>query len=143
MSGRKIVALVCLIAGLAGAVYGSGILSISNQKPRTPEDKLIAMWNADLAILEKTKSLPDAFFDIADVDYLPSGDVLKKLLLTRKPEIKTKADGKHSLQIFLDEMPNEKAVLVQYDVVDKASGNTIWELNRSIPFKISPNEKLQ
>jgi hypothetical protein len=88
----------------------------------------------DLQLLKKTKTFPaKEWMNISQVeissDASPVQDWISKdsLVITKKP------DGDFKLNVFatlwLDE--NRYGAIIQYDLVDLKTKNTVWELNRT------------
>ncbi len=108
------------------------LMDLSLFTAASPEKKFMTAWQADITRLDSAHSLPNGFKDLKKVGFTCSSERLKKafdkypLTLERNPQ------GKFNLEIFADEVEGG-SVVVQYDLVDVKSGNTVWELGRTFP----------
>jgi len=137
-SGRKIVSAVLLTIGIMLVLY-SAIRKWHGPNPNTVRyEQLRSSWMADVARLREAKAFPPEIDDISDLKFdMPEGP-LKQFVTRAHPAFTTKPEGKFELHLFMDEMPTEKGVILRYDLVNKATGNTVWEVSRSLPVKLSP-----
>jgi hypothetical protein len=101
-----------------------------------PERKFMEAWGSDVKHLAKINALHPGFSDLALVKVKTSSDRLKKSFkLYPIEEFKPKPNGHYTLEIFLDEI-EDGGVVVQYDLVERKSGNTVWELGRTFPHRL-------
>jgi hypothetical protein len=117
---------------------------------KTPYSKLITSWTDDVHVLEKSKKLPKEWSEIKELEIKgdnswPIQDWLGKIRDTKakpgseasqKPPIKLNPKGHFKLEVFLVHWIEEYryGVMLQYHLVDIASKNTIWELDRTYPL---------
>jgi hypothetical protein len=100
----------------------------------TPKEKFIASWQDDVQLLQKTKNLPDAWHHIREVeiksDNSPAADWVESL----KPRIRIDPLGNYKLNIMVIHWieKNKYGAIIQYSITDLKSGNTVWEISRTL-----------
>ncbi len=115
---------VILVVGVA-----LSIPQIRNFVQPKPYAKYFKAWTDDVEILRSKNKLPEQFNDVKEVKISTQNEALRKYY-ENSPVIHTKPDGAHILEIFLGEL-EQGGLVVQYDLVNISSGNTIWEYART------------
>ena len=93
------------------------------------------IWARDLEKLQKTKHLPSGFFEIREVKMIFPAEKAKIFFAKIKnPDlIKSSTAGRFILEIFIDAIDAAQGggIMMQYDLIEIKSGNTVWELGRT------------
>lgn len=86
---------------------------------------------ADIAQLSSKKSLPVAFHDLYEIEKVPTDPVTKAWAERLDLDLPVSAKGQYKLEVLLlqEESENLTAIL-QYHLIHRASGNSVWELAR-------------
>lgn len=100
---------------------------------RPPEQKLQRLWEQDIERLRKAGQLPEAWDDIHEVKYFGGSDQARKWQENlRFPEDLDK-EGRHHLEVLLLIWQEDErtGAILQYNLVESASNEMIWELGRT------------
>jgi hypothetical protein len=99
-------------------------------------DRLLLAWGADLEILAQSKKLPAGWLNLKEVEYTPLSTAAGKWLETAKPRFPVKSAGQFKLEVMIDDwaIDGKSGAMIQYSLVELTSGNTIWELGRTLEF---------
>ena len=100
-----------------------------------PEKKLSIALQKDLAMLAKSEALHAGFQSLNEIKMVTTSQSLKDFNNKYPIGFETNPEGKFNLEIFMDEIESG-GIVIQYDLVDKKTGNTIWELGRTFPYKL-------
>ncbi len=97
--------------------------------------KFERQWAEDVQLLENSKKLPPAWFDVGEVELIGGNPETKSWL--RKIHVPVKANrpgGKYKLEVLVViwEADGKRGALVQYNLVDLKSKNMIAELARTL-----------
>tara|TARA_B100001248_G_scaffold262674_1_gene260762 strand:+ start:7811 stop:8293 length:483 start_codon:yes stop_codon:yes gene_type:complete len=97
------------------------------------------VWFDDIKKLEKADQLPDSWQQIRILQLQALSSKSALWLQESKHPIALNHKGKYLLEISVDHNEEEEslAVIMQYNLVDIASGNTLWEFGRTY---IIPNK---
>ncbi len=101
------------------------------------EKKFMTAWEDDINRLDRAKILPEGFRNLKKIKLFTHADKIKEAF--KKYPLATlteKNDGSFDLEIFADDIEGG-GVVIQYDLVELKSGNTIWELGRTFPQNIN------
>ena len=144
--GKKI-GLILLLASLVAIVWIAYVQLGVSYYTKPPYSKLIASWTDDVHNLEKMKKLPKEWSEIRELDIKgdnswPIQDWLGKIRdqkpkpgseSLQKPPIKLNPKGRYKLEVFLIHWIEgyRYGAVIQYHLVDLATTNTIWELDRT------------
>ena len=101
-----------------------------------PDKKFMLAWEDDLRRLERAKFLHPGFKDLKSVEFIATSDKIKTMLKKYPMKFKTNPAGHFKLEILLDEL-HQGGLMMQYDLVELKSGNTIWEQGRTFPQHLS------
>lgn len=143
---------MCLVTKYVSLIlFFSGLVFISFDKNLydyflPAEVQLSKKMNRDLENLEKTGHLHKNFRQASELKIIFGSEKTEKFfqrvelpLMLEKINQKKAEDTRLTSQEFLLEvfvdLLEEGGVILQYDLVDKKSGNTIWELSRT--YKLS------
>ncbi len=130
--------------GLLFLVFGILIVSFTYEDvlpffSKSDSGILKALWKEDIENLIAAGKMPDAYFSIREIEVMKTDTPESaQLLKEAQPRFMTIPQGQNRLRIFLDAWEaqdiRKKGVLVQLQLVDLKSGNTIWELSRTYPL---------
>lgn len=100
----------------------------------SPAERLESLWIRDLTTLIGNKSLHEGFFKVKEIKYNPVSESTKAWLKDIEPPLKTKPDGTYKLDVLLDDWADGKdfGIMIQYQLIDLSSGDTVWELGRTL-----------
>jgi hypothetical protein len=102
---------------------------------KASEKNFMTAWDNDIARLDRAHSLPAGFTNLKQVHLTTSSEKIKKAFGKYPLNLNRETDGKYNLDIFADEIDGG-GVVIQYDLIENRSGNTIWELGRTFPQKL-------
>lgn len=93
----------------------------------------------DLELLRDQNALPGAWKQLANVDYHSTTPETEAWLKEAKPTIPTQENGKYNLEVEITDWTEgaQYGGIAQFSLIDKESGNKIWELGRT--YKIGPD----
>jgi hypothetical protein len=138
------VAGLIFIFFIAAIGFGGGLAWVVHQAIKgirtqtfasIPADKkFILAWQEDLQRMDRLRTLPPGFKDLKSVEYIATTEKLKVMLKKYPMDFKTSGKGRYALEILLDELKGG-GLMMQYDLVDLKSGNTVWERGRTFPQK--------
>ena len=99
----------------------------------TPAKKFALATRTDIRLLEKNHYLPPAWSKIKSIEVSSDASHVQNWLTADAFDIPRKKDGEYNLEIFVSEWIDgyRYGALVQYDLVEIKTKNTIWELNRT------------
>jgi hypothetical protein len=106
----------------------------------SPEKKFMSAWQDDITRLDRAHSLPNGFKDLNKVGFTCSSERLKKAFDKYPLTLHRDPNGKFNLEIFADEVEGG-GIVVQYDLVEVKTGNTVWELGRTFPQNLDGKSK--
>jgi hypothetical protein len=112
----------------------SAALALFAHAPR--EKKFMTAWEHDLQRLKVAKSLHPGFESIKKIQLYSPSDRMKKIFKKYPINFELKPQGRYMLEVFMDEIEGGEGVVIQYDLVDTKTGNTVWELGRTFPHKL-------
>lgn len=144
---QKKFGLFLLATATLAVVFSGYSLRHLNYYLKQPFEKLIITWSEDVKNLERSKSLPKEWSDIKEFEIKgdnswPTQDWITQIKKkdTRKttntvliPPIKLNSSGRFKLEIFLIHWIEgyRYGAIVQYHLVEIATKNTVWELDRT------------
>lgn len=132
---RKGIGFALFIAAAAAAVFAAAQHYNVDYWLKPSKEKFAITWKKDVVALEKSQKLPKEWQQIRDIvvktDNSPAQNWVDGVALP----VQKKKDGLFRLDVFVAHwIENDKyGVLIQYNLVDLQSGNTTWELSRSLP----------
>jgi hypothetical protein len=129
----KIIALLFILSGIGLGVSGAYRSWLSSD-PAYGDKKLMDGWERDLQKLERTKFLHPGFQSLQNIQLISPSERLKNLYASKPLNLETHDNGKFSLEIFMDEVEGGGGVVIQYDLIDLTTGNTVWELGRTFSY---------
>jgi hypothetical protein len=90
-------------------------------------------WAHDFVEMKKQNQGHPGLNSIKNIHLVSHSAKLKKMYKNKPLPIILQKEGLYRLEIFLDEGEDNQAV-IQYDLVDIKSGNTVWEAGRLFPL---------
>ena len=102
----------------------------------SPAKKFMSAWQSDIERLDRAHLLPVGFKDLKKVRLTTSSEKIKKAYNQYPLNLNRDVKGKFNLEIFADEIDGG-GIVVQYDLVENKSGNTVWELGRTFPQNLA------
>lgn len=104
--------------------------------------RLEQMWSDDIRQLEASSKLPKQWFDIQEIEMIGGTPESKSWLRRIKVPLKVKEGGCCKLEVLLVawEETGTYGSLVQYNIVDLKTKNTLWELGRTFILAQEPGE---
>lgn len=108
-------------------------------------EKIETLWKQDLELLLRNNALPKQWVEVSEIKFFPLSEGTKRLIQDVKLPFREHKEGDYLLEISLDdwddksengaESGTEYGIMVQYNLINKKSGNTIWELGRTLIVK--------
>lgn len=122
--------LLCAAAGLTSYT----LLDFYRHQKAPLYKKLEAQWEADVRALEKSGKLPAAWKEVKEIKIIGGTPETKSWLKRIQIPLKENPDGKHRLEVLVVvwEENGKKGALIQYNLEDGASANTLMELGRTL-----------
>lgn len=126
-----------MVAGLLGwiAVSNDNFCLVCGFKSDSSSTNVNVMQNlliADLQLAAKNKELPDIWNQVLEVRYLYHSQKIQSKLNNNPIVSINKKGSKRMLVEFYDEPDDENFILVRYNIIDIASGNTVGEISRRL-----------
>lgn len=99
----------------------------------TAAERLESLWERDTISLAGSKSLPPQFLSIKEINFTYGSQTSENWMKAIQVPIRKKLDGKFRLEVFVDHWAEGKdyGAVIQYQLVDLNSNDTIWELGRT------------
>lgn len=130
--GLLTLAFGCLIAWYTYGAFTSWL------RP-TPASTFEKLWNEDLARLAGQKLLPKAWASIGELEITASNPETEIWKAQVHPLLPRVPGGKYKLEVFIDSWADEEeglsGALVEYHLIEIASGNTVWERGRTFVWR--------
>jgi hypothetical protein len=100
---------------------------------KPPAEKFLVSWTDDVQLLEKNQKLPKEWKDIKEISVKGDNSPVQEWIQKIKPPITKKATGRYRLEVFIIHWIDgyRYGTVVQYDLVDLVTNNTIWEISRT------------
>ena len=104
----------------------------------TPAKKFAMATRNDMKLLEKNHSLPKIWSKIKKIELSSDASHVQDWLNADAFDIPKTNNGDYTLDIFVSEWIDgyRYGALVQYDLIDIKTKNTVWELNRTYKLGI-------
>jgi hypothetical protein len=95
--------------------------------------RLERQWTADVKTLEASGKLPRVWFDVKDIKVIGGTPETKQWLRRIKIPLKPNPKGHHHMEILVVawEESGKRGALVQYNIEDGKTTNTLLELGRT------------
>jgi hypothetical protein len=95
---------------------------------------LNVLWKDDVKLLVKAQKLPKAWGEIRNIHVDTASPIAAKWMKNIEVPIKVRHDGGYRLDILIDHWiyQGHLGAMIQYNLVDLKSGNTVWELGRTL-----------
>lgn len=103
-----------------------------------PNQKFASSWANDLTLLERTQHLPKEWSDLKEITFSSNESAVYSWYQASGVRLDTKPTGKYKLEILALHQINgyRYGVMLQYNWIDLATGNTIGELGRTLKLGI-------
>lgn len=136
---KKIIGLLFLSGLTTGAYFfAKEDLTFSEDLSSTssPTASLMAMMKYDFAKLKKSKSLPEALYEVQEIQFNNRSENLDLKNNELSEFINLKRSGKLKLVVEFYPFPEEATShLVQFNWINVKSKDKIWEINRVYKLK--------
>ncbi len=98
-----------------------------------PHKKFALATRTDFNLLMKNHYLPPSWSNIRTIEISSDASHVQDWLGPEAFDVKKKADGEFALKVFVSEWIDgyRYGALVQYDLINLKTKNTVWELNRT------------
>lgn len=112
-------------------VFAAGVFVL--KKEASAPEKLEMLIEKDLDLLRQNGSLPKELNSLAKLEVYGGTDQAKVWINNLSLPFKLAEDGTHDLEVLVVdwEEGTKDGVMVQYNLVDRKSGNMVWELGRT------------
>jgi len=132
-------AVILLFAGLIGYYSYKDVVPFMSG---SASERLESLWKRDIIQLTGAKQLPEAFYQIKEVEYKFGSQTAEGWIKGMHPPLVTKPNGNFKLDVFVDHWQEGKeyGAVIQYNLVSLADNNTVWEMGRTL--KLGEREDL-
>lgn len=102
----------------------------------SPKEKFISSWQSDINALESAHKLPSPWKHIRQIEFKSDNSPAADWLDSLKKQFQLDPNGSYKLNVMVIHWieKNRYGAIVQYSITDLKSGNTIWELSRTLPL---------
>ena len=99
-----------------------------------PKEKFLSSWQEDVRLLKKKNALPASWDHIREVEVKSDNSPAIDWIESLKSQVKIDPNGTHKLNVLVIHWieKTKYGVIVQYSITDIKSGNTIWEISRTL-----------
>ncbi|MGE3974738.1 MAG: hypothetical protein AB7F59_09465 [Bdellovibrionales bacterium] len=93
-----------------------------------------SVWDRDIGFLKEKKGFHAGVENLKMVEFSSADERIRDWIDHYKPSFQVHTEGNYKLEVILDSWADglEKGVIVQYHLIDLSSGDTIWELGRTL-----------
>lgn len=100
----------------------------------TPKEKFLTSWQDDVRLLRKNHSLPASWDHIREVEVKSDNSPALDWIESLKQQIHIDPNGTFKLNVMVIHWieKNKYGAIVQYSITDTRSGNTVWEISRTL-----------
>lgn len=100
----------------------------------TPKEKFMTSWKEDVNLLRKSKKLPAGWDHLRDVEIKSDNSAAIDWSANLKQQIPTDPNGTYKLGVMVIHWieGNKYGAIIQYSLTDLKSGNTVWEISRTL-----------
>jgi hypothetical protein len=133
-----------LIWCAAAAILAIVAMDVWDQQTAPIYKRLERQWHDDIRELEDSKKLPAAWFDVGQIEIVGGTNETKDWLKHIQSPLTPKANGHYKLDVLLVgwEETGKRGAMIQYNLEDLGTKNTIWELGRTLILSPQPNPSL-
>lgn len=126
--GFLLILVSLLILGAVAAAYFKADYWVLS-----PKEKFLRSWQEDQAILKKAGNLPEGLSHLRQVEIRSDNSPAQEWLADLKGKIPLDPNGTFKLSVMVIHWieSNRYGAVVQYNLVDLKSGNTVWEFSRT------------
>lgn len=135
---RKGIGFILLIVALASLGLVSYAVFRVDYWLAPPPEKFKRSWYEDVQLLEKSKSLPKEWQSIREISIKADNSPAQDWIAELTAPITVTKDGHYRLDVFIIHWIEKEryGVVIQYNLVELKSQNTIWELGRTLKLGI-------
>jgi hypothetical protein len=100
----------------------------------SPKEKFMSSWQDDVRLLRKKKALPAPWDHIREIEVRSDNSPAIDWVDSLKKQIKIDPNGTYKLNVMVIHWieKTKYGAIVQYSITDLKSGNTIWEISRTL-----------
>lgn len=97
-------------------------------------EQIKMLWEQDLELLVRNRSLPKEWIKVSEVKYFPLTDSVKELLTKIQPPLSQHENGSYRMEVTIDDWKDDSdyGLMIQYQIFDMPSDNLVWELGRTL-----------
>ena len=130
----KNLGLILIVAATIMSLWAASAIFNVSYWLLSPEQKFYKSWQADLALLEKSKTLPKQWSLIKELTIKAANAPAQDWIAINRPPIKLNPSANYRLDIFVIHWLEgyRYGVVIEYNLVDLRNENTIWELGRTL-----------
>lgn len=138
MSRRRI-GLLIMALGLAVLSYVA--FDLYGSRPQPLHKQLERLWADDIRTLEASKKLPAVWADVGKIGVIPTDPETKEWLGHIQVPLKPNPNGTHTMEVLLVgwEESGKRGVMIQYNIEDAKTKNTLMELGRNLILSAPEN----
>lgn len=131
---RKFLGFIFIIVALTVAGGVVAVATKSDYWLLSPKEKFLRSWQDDLNLLQKRKALPEGFSHLKSVEIRSDNSPASEWVESLRSKIPLDPTGTYQLKIMVVHWidGNKYGTIVQYTLVDTRSGNTVWEISRTL-----------
>jgi hypothetical protein len=131
---RKGVGFLLLLVSLLVAAGVAAVTFHADYWMLAPKDKFLRSWQEDLKLLRKNKALPASWDHIREVEVKSDNSPAIDWVESVKKQTKLDPNGTFKLNVMVIHWieKTKYGAIVQYSITDTRSGNTVWEISRTL-----------
>jgi hypothetical protein len=131
---RKSLGFLLLVVGLLAI---GGVVAVSMKADYwllTPKEKFLTSWQDDVSRLRKSHALPPSWDHIREIEIQSDNSPAVDWVDSLKAKIPIDSTGTYKLNIMVIHWieKNKYGAIIQYSIKDLKTGNTIWEVSRTL-----------
>ena len=129
-----------LFIGAAVAAFAFVLLNAWSVRNAPLWKRLERRWAADVTLLEDSGKLPPAWFDVKSIDISGGTPETRGWLKLIHSPLKTNPTGQHRMDVLVVawEEDGKRGALVQYNIEDLKTKNTVSEIGRTLILSVPP-----
>lgn len=132
-----------LAFGMAIALVAYVFLDHYSRRRLSLPRRLERQWTADVADLEASGKLPAAWREVGEIKIIGGTAETRDWLDRIHPPLTSRAGGKNRMEVLVVvwEENGKRGALVQYNIEDLKTGNTLSEIGRTLILSTPTSEK--
>jgi len=129
-----------LFIGAAVAAFAYLLLNAWSVRNAPLWKRFEQRWTADVALMQDSGKLPLAWFDVKEYALIGGTPETRGWLKLVHPPITTNPQGKHRMDVLIVgwEESGKRGALVQYNIEDLVTKNTVREIGRTLILSVPP-----